>query len=117
FGLAYGFYAAEYLRLLRPDLPVVYARNTSVTEALPRAMGSNRPVELLAVGDLTSPRKGIDIALKALQLLPDLDCRLTVVGGGAGLNDLARTANRDGRVRFLGALPPAEVQLEYASAD
>jgi glycosyltransferase involved in cell wall biosynthesis len=117
FGIAYGFYAAEYLRRLRPELPVVYARNTSVAAAQPRVRGSRHPVELLAVGDLASPRKGVDIAVDALQLVPDLDCRLTIVGGGALLDDLAQTARRDERIRFLGALSPADVQLEYARAD
>jgi glycosyltransferase involved in cell wall biosynthesis len=117
FGIAYGFYAAEYLRPLRPELPVVYGRNTSVSAAQARTTRGGGPVELLAVGDLASPRKGIDIALEALQHVPDLDCRLTVVGGGAMQKDLVQTASRDERIRFLGALSPADVQLEYARAD
>lgn len=116
FGIAYGFHAAEYLRLLQPNLPVVYARNTSVATAQPRTGSVAGAVELLAVGDLASPRKGIDIAVDALRLLPDLDCRLTVVGGGRMLDDLSQTASRDERIRFLGGLSPAEVQLEYGRA-
>ncbi len=117
FGIAYGFRAAEYFRLLRPDLPVVYGRNTSVTTVEPREASDAGPVELLAVGDLASPRKGIDIVVDALRHAPDLDCRLTIVGGGALQADLARAAERDERIRFVGALSPADVQLHYAKAD
>ena len=117
FGLAYGFRAAEYLRSLRPGLPVVYARNTSVVVTEPRRREPSATVELLAVGDLASPRKGIDVAVDALHLSPELDCRLTVVGGGKLLGEAAGRAGNDGRIRFVGAQPPAEVRRHYEEAD
>jgi glycosyltransferase involved in cell wall biosynthesis len=50
--------------------------------------------------------------LDALELEPDLPCRLTVVGGGEG-GPLAEKAARDPRIRLAGALPPAEVRRAY----
>ena len=52
--------------------------SSNLNHATERARG---PVELLVVGDLASRRKGVDIAIDALRLAPELDCRLTVVGG------------------------------------
>jgi glycosyltransferase involved in cell wall biosynthesis len=117
FALTYGFYAGEYLRALRPDLPVVYARNTSVIDVEPRRPHQHGALELLMVGDLSSPRKGIDIGIEALRRVPELDCRLTVVGGGALLQDAKDAARGDERIRFVGAQPPAEVKRHYEDAD
>jgi glycosyltransferase involved in cell wall biosynthesis len=114
FGAAYGFEAAAYLRRLRPALPVAIVRNTSASFA-ERVPAEREEVRLLAVGDLSSARKGIDVLLDALARAPDLPCRLTVVGGGALQGELA--ARADERVRFLGPLPPEQAQRQYADAD
>jgi glycosyltransferase involved in cell wall biosynthesis len=118
FGIVYGFHAGEYLRRLCPDLPLVYGRNTSPVSPLPRQRPARpSPVELLAVGDLTSPNKGIDVLVDALRLLPGLPCRLTVIGGGRLLPMLEESARRDRRIRFLGSMRPEGVRDFYGRAD
>ena len=73
--------------------------------------------QLLAVGDLGTPRKGIDVAIAALQLMPDLECGLTVVGGGALLSTLKEAARDDPRIEFLGPVLPEAVAAAYLDAD
>jgi D-inositol-3-phosphate glycosyltransferase len=73
-------------------------------------------VEILTVGDLASPRKGIDVLVDALAQVRDLPCRLTIAGGGRLLRDLEKRAAPDRRIRFLGALPPSRVRELYAHA-
>jgi glycosyltransferase involved in cell wall biosynthesis len=119
FGIAYGHAAAGYLKELRPNLPVVYGRNTApVAELRVRPVGE-RPetVELLVVGDLASPRKGVDVVLDALRMTPNLRCRLTVVGGGRLLPELVLRAAGDPRIRFTGPLSATENRRLYQSAD
>lgn len=72
---------------------------------------------LLSVGWLIE-RKGHDIAIRALPLLPEV--RLAIVGEGelrAGLEALAARLGVAGRVRFVGAVPQAELGVWYAAAD
>jgi glycosyltransferase involved in cell wall biosynthesis len=119
FGVAYGHAAAGYLKELRSNLPLVYGRNTApVAERGVRPEG-DRPetVEVLVVGDLASPRKGVDVVLDALGMAPDLCCRLTVVGGGRLLPELALRAAGDARIRFTGPLCATETRRLYESAD
>lgn len=118
FAVAYGVEAGEYLAALRPDLPLVYGRNTS--DGYPPPSGTphaGSPVELLAVGAATSPRKGLDVLIDALRLAPKLACRLTIVGGGGLLPELRERARGDARIRLVGALPPPEVRERYRAAD
>lgn len=118
FGIAYGCLAEQYLRGLSPDMPVVIGRNSSVTAVGgPRHYSEGGRLELLAVGDLTSRRKGVDVLIEALRLRPRLSCRLTVIGDGPGRRSLEASAAVDRRVRFVGALPPAGVRASYAEAD
>lgn len=117
FAIAYGCLAGEYLRSIRPELPYVYSRNTSVRDTHAHNKTGGGSVKFLVVGDLASRRKGIDVVLDALRLVPSLDCRLTVVGGGALQEALARYAASDARIRFAGPLAPAEVRQSYAEAD
>jgi glycosyltransferase involved in cell wall biosynthesis len=117
FGVAYGFLAGEYLHALRPELPTIHGRNTSGTSApLSRRADADR-VELLTVGDLTFANKGIDVLLDALRLAEGVPCRLTVIGGGRKLPELAAQAATDRRIRFVGPLLPAAVRDAYASSD
>ena len=118
FGIAYGSAAARYLSALAGELPVVYGRNTSVpTEGTSERPQATDRVEIITVGDLASPRKGVDILVDALALAPALRCRLTIIGGGRLLSALRRRAEGDRRIRFLGSLPPAAVRDAYAVAD
>lgn len=118
FAIAYGTLAARYLASLARQLPVVVGRNTSVRETA----ASERPtrggtVELLTVGDLTSARKGVDVLLDALRTVPEVSCRLTVVGDGKARTGLEREADGDARVRFVGALPPSGVRAALGESD
>jgi glycosyltransferase involved in cell wall biosynthesis len=74
-------------------------------------------VELLVVGDLASPRKGVDVVIDALRRAPKLRCHLTVVGSGELLPELMRRAEGDPRMHFTGALPPLQVRELYRRAD
>ena len=118
FGIAYGSASAQYLSALNRELPVVFGRNTSMPNegAAPHHRARDR-IEIVTVGDLASPRKGIDILVDALALVPALRCRLTVIGGGRLLSALRGRAEGDRRIRFLGPLPPAAVRDVYGAAD
>jgi teichuronic acid biosynthesis glycosyltransferase TuaC len=72
---------------------------------------------LLSVGHLI-PRKGHDLAIKALQYLPEK--RLVIVGDGpefANLKDLAERIGVANRVRFLGQIAHDKLPEIYAAAD
>jgi glycosyltransferase involved in cell wall biosynthesis len=80
------------------------------TDAAPRSAGSGGSgCEILSLGVLT-PRKGHDVLLRALALLPDLAWRLSIVGGARDrayadtLPHLAAELGIAGRVRFTGNL-------------
>lgn len=115
FAVAYGHRSAEYLRQLRADLPLVIGRNTAPVE--PRdapARHTSDPLRLVAIGDLASPRKGVDVALDIVALLSGEPIELTVIGGGRLEGDLRRRAGSDARIRFTGALSPADVRSQLA---
>lgn len=94
------------------------------TDAAPRAVGSVGPgCAILSVG-LLVPRKGHDVLLRALARLTDLDWSLAIAGDATrdpvhadGLRALAAELGLAQRVRFLGALPDAALEAEYARAD
>ena len=72
---------------------------------------------LLSVGHLV-PVKSHDLAIAALPLLPDV--QLMFVGDGPELprlRALAAELNVNDRVKFLGALPQAELPALYNAAD
>ena len=87
-----------------------------------RRDGTDRtdPVRILTVGRAV-PKKGFDVLLDALAVLPaGLHWRLAHVGGGPGLPALQAQAARLGladRVDWLGALPQTEVLAQYRGAD
>jgi glycosyltransferase involved in cell wall biosynthesis len=119
FGIAYGSRAAAYLRSLRADLPIIIGRNTAPVLHSPSAW-KPRPdasLELVLVGDLASPRKGVDVAIEAMRLIPANNVRLTVIGGGRLLGSLETIAAADERIRFLGPLAPDDVRRVLAESD
>lgn len=72
---------------------------------------------LLSVGHLI-PRKGNDLVIRALTLLPDTD--LLIAGDGpdkARLTALAAEIGVADRVRMVGALPQAELPRYYGAVD
>ena len=85
-------------------------------EAARRALGLTR-FTLLSVGVL-DPRKGHDLAIKALAMLPEV--RLLIAGIGPErkrLEDLAAQTGVTRRVTFLGAVPQTELKTYYNAAD
>jgi glycosyltransferase involved in cell wall biosynthesis len=84
--------------------------------------GSNPadPIAILAVGRAV-PKKGLDILLRALALLPpDLSWRLDHVGGGDELKTLKPLADEldlSNRVRWHGSMSQQEVLARYGQAD
>ncbi|MDE2335243.1 MAG: glycosyltransferase [Rhodospirillales bacterium] len=80
------------------------------------AFGLDGP-SLVSVGGLI-PRKRHDLTMAALERLPGW--RLLIAGEGperGRLEALATARGLDGRVRFLGALPHAELAPLYTAAD
>jgi glycosyltransferase involved in cell wall biosynthesis len=72
---------------------------------------------LLSVGYLI-PRKGHDLIIEALPMLPDV--RLLIAGDGPELANLTHLAERlgvAGRVTFLGSLPQTELRNYYGAVD
>jgi glycosyltransferase involved in cell wall biosynthesis len=94
------------------------------TDPAPRAVGSAGPgCAILSIG-LLVPRKGHDVLLRALARLTDLEWSLAIAGDATrdpvhadGLRALAAELGLAQRVRFLGALPGAALDAEYARAD
>lgn len=77
----------------------------------------NGSVRIVAVGDLADQRKGIDVAIDALRIRPQLDCRLTVIGGGSKSTALERRASTDRRIELVGARSPEQTRDALAGAD
>ena len=85
------------------------------------ASGTARPLRILSVARLDS-KKGYEFALEAVRLLHGrgVDCEYRIVGAGAYLEALAYARHQmglEGKVHFLGALPPEGVREEMAEAD
>lgn len=79
-------------------------------------LGLQGPV-VLSVGHLI-PRKGHDLAIRALALLDE--ATLLIVGDGpemANLNQLVSRTGLTGRVRFLGAVDHEQLANIYSAAD
>jgi glycosyltransferase involved in cell wall biosynthesis len=78
------------------------------------------PVTILTVGRLVE-KKGTDVLLRALALLPEaLHWRLVHVGGGPlarRLTALARSLGLGGRIEWRGARTQTELLAEYRAAD
>ncbi|WP_420405860.1 glycosyltransferase family 4 protein [Nisaea sp.] len=83
--------------------------------------GEGTPVRVLTVGSLT-PRKGHDIALRALALCPDLDWHLDIVGAprdaahAAALEELAGALGLADRVTFHGELGDGDLLALHRAA-
>jgi glycosyltransferase involved in cell wall biosynthesis len=82
--------------------------------------GTRNPVAILSVGRLVE-KKGTDILLEALALLPrELPWRLVHVGGGPLKDRLERQARALGiaeRITWRGARTQSELLAEYRAAD
>ncbi len=121
---------AEHLRALAPDgadVELVYhgldlGRFPPAPRAATPADGTDaaRPAIVLTVGR-TVAKKGFDVLLRALALLPaDLHWRLVHIGGGSLRKRLRRQAEQlglAGRIDWMGAQPQAAVLEQYRRAD
>jgi glycosyltransferase involved in cell wall biosynthesis len=101
---------------LRSDLPLVIGRNSALIPAVRNRAAGSQHVEVLAVARLEQ-EKALDVVVDAVLRTPRLPCRLTVIGDGPKRSALVERAAGDSRIRFLGALPPADVRTAFARAD
>ncbi len=116
YAVAYGTRAAEYLRSLDSNLPIVIGRNTTIVPDTPTAQPNRARVELLSIAR-AEPDKALDVLVDAVRSVPGLRCRLTVVGDGPELPALRTRAVGDARIRFLGAAKPPDVRRLLADSD
>ena len=93
------------------------------TDRAPRARGTGKPIQLLAVGAV-APRKAYDILVRALGTLADHDWRLTIAGPTdrsaealATLQAAIRTTGLTDRITLAGPLNIQQLGRLYASAD
>lgn len=82
--------------------------------------GTGDPVRLVSVGRLV-PKKGYDVLLRALAMLPaDLNWRFDHIGGGPEIDSLQPLADQLGlsdRINWRGALPQQDVLDLYRDSD
>lgn len=82
-------------------------------------LGINSQPMILFVGKLT-PRKGVDILLRALpQVLKEVKGKLVLAGSGnqRDYQYLAQTLSISDKLRFLGRVPDNTLRLLYSSCD
>jgi glycosyltransferase involved in cell wall biosynthesis len=115
FGIAYGWESIRYLSSLRPELPIVLGRNTTLSPHPVERLSRSAPIELLTVGR-AQKGKALDTLVDAILGLEGR-CRLTIVGDGPELAALRERAMGCERIRFVGALPFAQVMHCYRKAD
>lgn len=115
FAVAYGSRSAEYLRSLRPDLPLVHGRNTTLIPSPGSGPSAPDTLEILVVGR-AAPVKALSLAIEAVRRAPDLPCKLTVIGDGPQLPELVELAKGDERIRLVGALPSDETRQAFSDA-
>lgn len=112
--------APEKLHVMRNGVDLERFRPLPQDESRARLGLLGRPL-LLSVGNLV-PLKGHDLTIAAFaSLLPDHpDARLALVGAGterALLESQVRSLGLEGRVRFAGSVPNAELPLWFSAAD
>jgi glycosyltransferase involved in cell wall biosynthesis len=118
--------SAATARTLARDFAVADQRITVAepgTDPAPRAKGTGRPLQLLAVGSVV-PRKGYEVLIEALRPLGHIDWRLDIAGP---LDRSTETAQRvlsaidaaglAGRVTLHGALDDGRLGQLYDGAD
>ncbi len=116
---------------LLESLPYVKKSQSRLTKvyAIPKHYNnlkySNREVRkelrIIWVGRIL-PRKGLNLSLHALSLLPkEMHFKLTIVGGGNGLQNIEKWCIEYGldksKIEILGKIPFKQVAEEYKKAD
>jgi phosphatidylinositol alpha-mannosyltransferase len=99
-----------------------YAKATPWDDDAPRRSGRGRddrngdaPATILFVGR-HEPRKGLEVLLDAMTLLPE-DIRLWIGGDGPATDDLRRRTAGDPRLEWLGRISEAEKASRMRAAD
>ena len=108
--------APERVRVLRNGVDLDGFHPPVDRGAARAALGLTRPA-LISVGHLI-PRKGHDLTIRAMALLPEWE--LVVLGEGperAGLERLIGSLGLEDRVRLLGARPHGALAACYGAAD
>jgi teichuronic acid biosynthesis glycosyltransferase TuaC len=107
--------SADKIRVLRNGVDL--SRFHPVDGSAIRAMAPGAGPVVVSVGHLI-PRKGHDLVIKAMELLPDM--QLLIVGQGPDYNslrELSRTLGVADRVQFLGAVAHEKMAEVYSAAD
>jgi len=122
FVLAIGTRGADWFRARgypqQKTFPFAYITETYRHLAVANG-GDGGTVQLIFVGQLI-PRKGLDLALRALGRLRDANWKLSVIGCGPRqktLQALARKLSISDKVTFLGAMKNEEVTNRLKTAD
>ena len=120
FVLAMGHMAVDFYKSIgypsSAVFPYGYFPPAPAASALAPAAG---PVQILYLGQLIE-RKGVDILLRALGALPDLDWALTLVGSGDQKDALEAQAlelKLENRVTFQSALENEAAMQKMAESD
>lgn len=113
-------------KTLVDDFGVPPARITQAspgTDPAQRAAGSEGALNILSVGSIV-PRKAYDVLVRALACVTNIDWRLTIAGArtlsddaNAALDRAIAETGLTHRVRLLGALPRADLDALYHTAD
>lgn len=106
----------ERVRVLRNGVDLDAFRPPADRAAARAALGLTRPA-LISVGHLI-PRKGHDLTIRAMALLPEWE--LVVLGEGperAALEGLIASLGVQDRVRLLGVRPHGQLAACYGAAD
>ncbi len=124
FILAMGHMAVDFYKSVGYSDAVVFpygyfpdAPRKTVT--ISETVSKEGPVQILYLGQLIE-RKGVDILLRALGTLADLNWALTVIGGGDqkdALTALAEELRLEGRVTFLPSLENEAAMQQMAQSD
>ncbi len=120
FVLAMGHMAVDFYKSVgypsSAVFPYGYFPPAPAAAALPSSAG---PVQIFYLGQLIE-RKGVDILLRALGAVTDLDWALTVVGSGDGkdaLEALTQELHLQDRVTFQSALENEAAMQKMAESD
>lgn len=111
----------ELARATAPDLPChVIPDGIDLDRFPPKAYPCRERVQILGVGRLV-PRKGFDVLIRAVAMLPSLlPFEVVLVGDGPEretLESLARSLGVAERVQFVGSVPYNALPARYAEAD
>ena len=110
-------FAKEWVRENNPDAHVQIIPHPTRRDFFDKGV-ANGSKHVVSIGGIDN-RKAMDIAVRAFKHIRDQDARLTIVGGGGGLQELRNLVEREGlssRIELTGALPTEKVIEKLKSA-